>query len=406
MTGGAEPSRLLGLQYCPRRVPIGEGGQGIVFAFENDPWHAIKVFRRPRPELSTRMRHLAVIVKLHAATAAGGWPLARSVAWPSRLIMNEAGEVGGYLMHRYGPPEHQPITALFTQTGRQAAFPGADWRFLAGVARNLAAVLAELHKTGFVVGDLKPDNIVIDPQGYVTLLDSDSMQFTDPSSGQVFASTAQTWDYAPPELQATDFPRSPYTDNFSLAVLILQLLLCGDHPFDGRPDDGSEVQRRDNIRHGRSHLTADGKVRLPKGAVEADVLPPRIRALAVEALLDGHLDPRKRPAPARWFAELLTMTNELTRCPVGHAYSPSHGQCPWCARLVPGVRDRFGKIPAHGVRGPDAQPSVTKPPPPSGQVRASPVQPVATGTHHARRRWWVPWTWFSRRQSAATTTDM
>jgi eukaryotic-like serine/threonine-protein kinase len=185
--------------------------------------------------------------------------------------------------------------------------------------------------------------VVVDAKGFVTLLDSDSMQFTDPRTRSVFPCTVFTANYAPPELQATDFPRSEFTDDFSLAVLVLQLLLCGDHPFLGQPAGGGEAQWSDNIRLARSHLIAPGLVLLPHDAVPADVLPAEIRRLAVKALGDGHLDPRRRPSAADWAQELGRVHSSVSTCRNGHSYSQQLDECPWCGRLTAKLHDPFGK---------------------------------------------------------------
>jgi DNA-binding helix-hairpin-helix protein with protein kinase domain len=360
----------------PRRPALGEGGQGLVFALDDDPELVLKVFRKPGGELSARMRALDRQAPRLAA------PGSRSpVAWPAELVLNADGEVGGYLMRRYGRPEYHRLETLFTPVTRAEAFPQADWRFLAGVARNLASVVAGLHKDPamFVVGDLSPANIVISDKGYVALLDSDSMQFRDLRTREVFPCAALTPNYAPPELQvqASDFPRSPYTDNFSLAVIIVQLLLCGEHPFAFQPADGSEAQPADNIREARSHLIGDGLVRLPRRALTADVLPPEVRAMALSALRDGRLDPRQRPSAQQWATALAAVIAEAGKCRAGHAFLTAHGECPWCERLALGLPDPFGRrLP------PDYEPSARVRDAMAGHARAA--QDVAARAAAAR----------------------
>lgn len=398
MTSGAQgtsagpPSKLVGLgARRPRPPALGEGGQGYIYGLEDDPDLVIKVFRRPSEELSARLR--ALVRQGQRLIRPGAY---QPVAWPVELIMNEDGEVGGYLMRRYGMPAHHRLEALFAPVTRQEAYPQADWRFLAGVARNLAVVVDRLHRDEamFAIGDLSPANIMIDAKGYVTLLDSDSMQFTDPRTHEVFPSAAITPHYAPPELQTrdVDFPRSAYTDNFSLAVLVLQLLLCGEHPFSGQPVDGGEAQYADNIREARSHLIGDGLVQLPRVALSAEVLPPEIRAMAMSAFREGRLDARQRPTAGQWVAELDRMNDGVGKCPAGHAFRTSNGECPWCERLALGLPDPFGKpLPADyepsarvraarvfaaGAGAADAPPTVTVPG--RGPTTAGPREPAAT----------------------------
>jgi DNA-binding helix-hairpin-helix protein with protein kinase domain len=337
------PSKLVGLDSKrPDPNVLGEGGQGYVFALQDDPDLVLKVFKRPTEQLSARMMALT-----EQGRRLSGGGASQPVAWPVELVMNEDGEVGGYLMRRYGMPAHHRMEALFAPVTRKESFPQADWKFLAGVARNLAAIVAGLHNDAaeFVVGDLSPANVVIDAKGYVTLLDSDSMQFTDLRTREVFPSALVTPNYAPPELQSreVDFPRSAYTDNFALAVIVLQLLLCGEHPFYGQPADGTEGQIADNIREARSHLIGNGLVRMPPSALNAQVLPPEIQAMAMRAFREGRLDARQRPTAQQWAAGLDAVIAGTSKCSAGHAFKTSYGECPWCERLALRLPDPFGK---------------------------------------------------------------
>jgi eukaryotic-like serine/threonine-protein kinase len=352
--------------HRPRTPAIGFGRQGAVYLLDDDPGQVMKVFHEPAAALSDRLRQFAACVP-----AAGG----PAVAWPQELILTDSGEVGAYVMARFSPPENHPMGSLFSPGGRARNLPQADWRFLAGVARNLASLVAQLHALPqkFVIGDLSPDNLMVASQGYVTLLDSDSMQFTVPRTGRLFPCMLFTRDYAPPELQGTDFPRSVFTDDFSLAVLVLQLLLCGDHPFAGQPPGGGETGPAENIRLARSHLIAADSVSLPRVAVPAGVLPPSIRDLARQALQRGHLDPRQRPPAARWAAELDQVRQQARSCPVRHTFSAHLADCPWCARASAGLPDPFGRRPAaRPAAPPQALPRKPAAPKPAPRKPAAP----------------------------------
>ena len=65
------------------------------------------------------------------------------------------------------------------------------------------------------------------------------MQFVAPGSGERFECRMKTPEYTAPELQSDDTvaERTPETDCFSLALLVYQLLLMGDHAYTGIPRD-------------------------------------------------------------------------------------------------------------------------------------------------------------------------
>ena len=100
---------------------------------------------------------------------------------------------------------------------------------VAATARELGGALAAAHRAGVVHGDIKPSNVLVDESstyladfGVATLVESASGdETTYPSSG-----------YESPELLAGE-PPSPASDQFALAVLLIQLL-TGQLPFGTR----------------------------------------------------------------------------------------------------------------------------------------------------------------------------
>lgn len=127
-------------------------------------------------------------------------------------------------MRRFGEPQHVQLVGLFTRAQRLRLFGDrADWRFLLGVAWNLAFMTARMHYDNLVIGDFSSSNVVVDANGFVTFLDCDSIAFTDPVTGEPFPCLMHTTDYSSPERQS-GAAATEESDNFALAVLIYQLL--------------------------------------------------------------------------------------------------------------------------------------------------------------------------------------
>src|SRR5262249_31054372 len=154
----------------------------------------------------------------------------------------------------FSEPDHVPLLALFTRSGRLRMFPErADWRFLLGVAQNLAFMTARLHHQRLVIGDFSSNNVVVDRDGFITVLDCDSIDFTDPDTGEHFPCLMRTADYCAPEL-LNGAPATVASDDFALAVLIYQLITCGNHPFGGVPHNSdADSTIKDNIAAGSSY---------------------------------------------------------------------------------------------------------------------------------------------------------
>ncbi|MYV65348.1 hypothetical protein GT043_05175, partial [Streptomyces sp. SID2131] len=197
--------------------PLGTGGQGRVWGIEERADLAAKIYdRSPEP---AQLRRLAAMLRadpLAGERLAPGQP--PMLVWPVVLV-EAGGRPVGYGMPYLDPAAHTPLSGLLQKQVRLRRFNGrAHWKFLLGVATNLAYMTAELHQQRFVVGDLSSANAVVDTNGYVTFLDCDSFAFTDSLTGESFGCDVFTDDYASPERQRGEQP-TRQSDDFALAVL-------------------------------------------------------------------------------------------------------------------------------------------------------------------------------------------
>ena len=137
-------------------------------------------------------------------------------------------------------PKYIEIYQVYSPRLRANLHPYINWKFLHRAAGNLAASFATLHEEGYVVGDVNQGNILVDPaQALVTLVDTDSFQVKDPSSGYVFRCPVGMLGYTPPEMRLVSsfdcVDRAPSHDLFGFGVLVFKLLMEGFHPFMGGP---------------------------------------------------------------------------------------------------------------------------------------------------------------------------
>jgi DNA-binding helix-hairpin-helix protein with protein kinase domain len=352
----------------PRRTlrlspqPIGEGGQATVFTVDADPGVAVKLYHEPTPDLERRLESMLLLAHPDQFLSDDGTEHP-ALTWPAAMVKDLAsGEVIGYTMRRVRSPEFVPLGTLFNAPQRRQHFADISWRFLLGLARNLAGLVASLHERELVLGDVSHGNIVVSQRGYLSLLDCDSMQFTDPRSGERFPCLFLTAEYAPPELQLEPaIERSPSTDDFSLAILVCRLLRAGDHTHIGvrlgGGDEDADVAA--NIRDGYSHLVRSDEMGLPPGTFDARLLPPPVLELAQRAFGPGHADPAARPSAEEWLAALDEAAGAVATCSASryHAHGGHLAACPWCERVAAAAPDPFP--------GPGAAPAAVRPPAPS-----------------------------------------
>ncbi|MCL6737567.1 hypothetical protein [Streptomyces neyagawaensis] len=353
--------------------PLGEGGYGDVWALRERPDLAAKIYKRSPNE--PQLRRLTAMLRARPLAEEklqpGQPPL---LAWPTDLI-ESGGRPVGYGMPRLEPSAHTPLKGLLQKHVRLHRLDGAtDWKFLLGVAANLAYMTARLHVEGFVVGDLSSANAVADRSGYITLLDCDSFAFKDALTGEDFGSDAFTDDYACPERHNGTQP-TRHSDDFALAVLVYQLLTAGNHPFDGAPKYGSEEStRKDNIVTGTSFLVHPDRVVLPAHLLPPAVVPPAVLRLARATFGPGLREPARRPSSAAWLAALDDVREDVAQCSQvpAHSYGGHLGVCPWCRRLAEGQSDPFTR--SHGRAGAAGASSASA----SANGYASPSRPVSS----------------------------
>ncbi|MGW2272967.1 protein kinase domain-containing protein [Streptomyces yangpuensis] len=311
---------------------IGSGSEGVVYAVDHARPLVAKLvpappdpaaYRRRVERLVRQRREPRAVRLLSGDTARAAWP----------MVGVRAGGPGpdgvdGYLMADMRRA-HRPFAHLLSPQARPVHFPRATWATALAAGLSLARLLADLHEEGYVVGDLKPDNLWVGAHGAVGVADVDSWQFTD--GGEVFAGRMGSPGYTAPERIGAPAGTAPDRagDDFVLAVLVHELLMCGLHPFAGHPAAGAGyLSYDDNVLHGRCRLLDRTAVVLPRSAPPVDLLPRRLTAL-FRAAFGG-----VRPSAAAW-AEALAAESEPARLrtcrrnPL-HVHTSERPWCPWC----------------------------------------------------------------------------
>lgn len=331
-----------------RRLRLGRrldnGGEGVVYEVDQAPRLVAKLLMRPADRRVTS-RRLASLVRQRSSPRTAERQLAdeRRTAWPVATVTTADGPEGtytGYLM-----PDMRalflPLDYLLMPEIRRAHMPGATWATSLAAASSLARLVADLHAAGYVVGDMKRENLWADEHGNVAISDVDSFQFAD-STG-FFPCMSRTPGYTAPEgIDVAGPGLDESSDDFVLAILVHQLLMIGMHPFFGQPADGRPyVSYDDNVSSGRARLVSPGSVVIRPGDPPASALPAPLQALFRQCFDDnGRRDRSARPTAGQWLKSLqgAAVAGSLRGCDriPTHVYAAERQSCPWCELAAAG----------------------------------------------------------------------
>lgn len=359
---------------------LGSGGEGAVYKIMNMPGKVAKIFTtatvtddQKRKKLE---RKIKALINMHVSPRLDNI-LINTV--PEGLIYDKENTFVGYIM---------PLIAtkfkLFDVTRdsvkRKKYFPELDYRGLIIVAYNLAEAVNYMHEHDIVIGDLNQSNVLVNPDGTVCLIDTDSWDFVDKDTNEHFSCTVGVRELLAPELQAIKSLRTgsftKKSDAFSLAILIFRLLMNNAEPFGGVKYD-SLVSRSVQIPvpmpisvtlcssiiiepssnpnllgdHKQASAIMNGEcpyikkiegITIPSWVPSYDILPAYIQKLFTRTF-DYTSDTYKtqiceRPTAKEWMEALMRFYNEpLKQCEKDsfHWYRPELMQCPFCAKINP-----------------------------------------------------------------------
>ncbi|MBM3602122.1 MAG: hypothetical protein FJX35_28340, partial [Alphaproteobacteria bacterium] len=231
------------------------------------------------------------------------------------------------------------MNAIYNPRLRQRHAPGFNWYYLHVAALNVSWIVQAIHAKGYVIGDLKTDNLLVDPGTMVTIIDTDSFQVPDPAGTAVHRCPVGSEGFTPPELIGRDFAevdRTEVHDRFGLAVIV-HLLLTGYHPFNGEWQGPGEPPVRDElIRRGHWPYAETSKLKPGPAAIAPDSFHPAIEDCFRRAFDIGHVKPRGRPTAREWYLALRSAADDLVPCDANpsHLHAGRSSTCVWCARAA------------------------------------------------------------------------
>ena len=104
-------------------------------------------------------------------------------------------------------------------TSRRLDLPAALW-----IARQTAEALHALESAGWMHGDVKPENMIVSPEGHATLIDLGFARTLGEGGSVVDRPVMGTYHYIAPELITSRLAADIRSDIYSLGVVLYQLL--------------------------------------------------------------------------------------------------------------------------------------------------------------------------------------
>ncbi|MBR8832593.1 MAG: tetratricopeptide repeat protein [Stigonema ocellatum SAG 48.90 = DSM 106950] len=277
-----------------------------------------------------------------------------SFAWPKSLLKDSNGCVLGFLMPEItGSVE---LINIYNSLQRQKLKLEIDWTFLHTVCQNIASIIQVIHVSGYVLGDIKSQNILVNNRALPSIIDTDSFQVRHPNNSHVYHCLVGSEGFTPVELLGQDFSTVEQTevhDRFRLAVIIY-LLLFGNHPFQGQwIGTGDSPEPTELVRSGFWPYSLNSLIEPSPRTIPLNIVHPEIQRCFLRCFNDGHTQPHLRPTAQEWKNALESARNQLIACNLvdSHQYSQSYGKCYWCERAS---NIKFDAFPGNAIPQPQS----------------------------------------------------
>ncbi|WP_299410454.1 hypothetical protein [Acaryochloris sp. IP29b_bin.148] len=303
-----------------------------------------------------------------------------SLAWPQDILESQQGQPMGFLMPEIG--ESVKLSTIYNPRLRSRKAPRFNWYYLHTAALNIASTMEAIHREGYVVGDVKPQNILVNSQALISIIDADSFQVQDPHTREVFRCLVGSEGFTPAELLGKDLASVDQTDvhdRFRLGVIVF-LLLFGDQPFKGKwIGRGESPQPTSLIEKGFWPYAPQSLIRPGPNTIPLSIVHPQLQSCFHQCFTQGHTHPHLRPSAQQWMQALQKAVTSLSTCHLesNHLYSQSYGHCYWCDRKSKLGVDIFSPKPV--IPKPAPKPSQAKQPNPWAKppVSANPALAAA-----------------------------
>lgn len=306
-----------GLQYTLKEQ-IGSGGEGNIYRTDIGR----ECFKIYHEEKLTRKRQ----EKVQRMLQFSGLMEEKRVCWPTEAIYEASSR---HMLVGFSMPDVHTVAKSETVTleemilsFRSGDLLGWNWKRkdLLNLCMEITEVLTNLHHEGILVGDLNPGNILVDREGEVFFIDTDSYQFEEylcPVGIPEYTSPA-LWEK---ECSYGENPRTLSDEHFAMARLFYYILFLGDSPFLFRKDRIDMSALKDAILHKRFRY---GNSEPEEDFIWLNLTPKMKESFRMTFYQEeGIDDPRRYPGDVDWLNRLFEMSQRIDEGILSNELEPS-----------------------------------------------------------------------------------
>lgn len=354
---------------------LGEGASGKVYAIQGQAGTAAKLYHSPEEARRYDAKIEAMLAKppeLMPGSHGGG--LYPQIAWPTGRLHDRAGSFIGFLMPEIDFARSTSLVNLLQKNSRKLEGISEYYGYRVLVARNLASVFSELHRSGHHMIDMKPANLRFYPAvSWMAVVDADGFSIAG-ANGRIGALqlsdeyiAPESWNRKPGELGLEQ-------DLFALAAIIFQLLNNGVHPFAGTVSGSAATDLQTRIVQGHYPYAISPR----RGMTPSTASIHRMFRRSTRAMFDAAFLTVQRPSAMEWRDHLDELVAQLTSCaerPGEHVHFG--GGCGFCGHeaRIDAVRVQTRRVVRPRVQ---ARPRPYQPPRPKFVMPPRPVAPHPT----------------------------
>jgi serine/threonine protein kinase/tetratricopeptide (TPR) repeat protein len=206
--------RLLGGRYKILRV-LGEGGMGTVYQARDLELERVIALKIIRPELASNS---GILQRFKQELI-----LARNVTHKNVIRIYDLGEADGIKFITMEYVEGEDLRALLREKGKLAPAEAI------AIVQQIARALEVAHSEGVIHRDLKPQNVMLDPQGRVVVMDFGLARSLEAPGMTQTGALVGTLEYMSPE-QALGSELDQRSDLFAVGLIFYELL-TGKSPY-------------------------------------------------------------------------------------------------------------------------------------------------------------------------------